>query len=261
MAKALKKVKVASNPHRKPAAKKSKPNKGRKGSHQHMAHNKKKTGGHHKKAAAHNPHHKKRPTHHNPMNLGIGSAKEIVVSGVAGLASAVATKQIPQLILGANNTGAWGYVAEAGTGIAATLLAAGFAGPTAGKAAMVGAAVILLDRVLTEQFSAIGPYLQLSGVGDATAMHKMGTIRDGYYLHPTMLDASGNMIVPDPVTQAAIAAVLAKYPQIAAPLAQAVQQNGGGRVGAVNPSALRRHAASGQLLSSRFQGRFNQSLN
>jgi hypothetical protein len=266
MAKALKKVRVASNPHRKPA-KKSRPNAApKKGSHKHhMAKNKKRN-----KAASHrrkpNPmmgaakHHKRRKSR-NPMNLGIGSAKEIVVSAIAGLGSAVATVQLPQLILQANNTGWMGYLANIGTGIAATLLAAGFAGPTAGKAAMVGAAVIVLDRILTEQFSSIGPYLQLSGVGDATQHHRMGTIRDGYFLHPTMQDGSGNMIVPDPVTQAAIAAVLAKYPQIAAPMAQAMQTGGSMGVHAVNPSSLRRHTASGQLLSSRFQSRFNQSLN
>ncbi len=262
MAKAMKKVRVASNPHRKPA-KKSRPSAApKKGSHKHyMAKHKKhsnKAASHHKKNPAFHAKHKRR-NRRNPV--GLGSAKELLISAVAGLGSAVATVQLPQLILQANNTGWMGYLANIGTGIAATLLAGSFAGPTAGKAAMVGAAVIVLDRILTEQFSAIGPYLQLSGVGDAT-QHHMGTIRDGYFLHPTMIDGTGNMIVPDPVTQAAIAAVLAKYPQIAAPMAQAVAQGPGGpSMHAVNPSALRRHTASGQLLSSRFQSRFNQALN
>ena len=254
MAKAVKKVRVASNPQRKRATN-SRPRKAaRKGSHAHMTKNKKASNPKRRRPTAKkNPHRKRR---RNPSML--GSGKEIMVSAVAGLASAVATRQIPQLILGANNTSYMGYGANIATAIAATLLANSFAGPAAGKAAMVGGAVIVLDRFLTEQVSALGPYISLSGVGDASAA-RMGTIRDGYYLHPTMIDGNGNMIVPEPVTDAAVAAVLAKYPQIAAPLAQAM--TGGGKVGAINPSALRRHTASGQLLSSRFQGRFNQSLN
>ncbi len=259
MAKALKKVRVASNPHRKPASKK-RPN-AKKGSHtHHMAKNKKKNkaASHHKKG---NPatHHRWRAKRNPSLSGIIGSPKEILISAVAGTAGFVASSQIPQLILQANNTGPMGYAANAATGVAITLAAGAFAGPVAGRAAMVGSLVMLVDRLITENLSSIGPYLTISGVGDATATHRMGTIRDGYYLHPTMVDGQGNMIVPDPVTQAAIAAVLAKYPQIAAPLAQAVQT--GGKMGAVNPSGLRRHTASGQLLSSRFQSRFNQALN
>lgn len=257
MAKAAKKVRVASNPQRKPA-KNSRPRKAaRKGSHSHMTKNKKRKASNPKRKRP-NPqtHHRRRK--HNPSFL--GSGKDIMVSAVAGLASAVATSQLPQLILSTNNTGWMGYLANIGTAVAATVLANSVAGPSAGKAAMVGGAVIVLDRFLTENVSAIGPYITLSGVGDATAA-RMGTIRDGYYLHPTMVDGSGNMIVPEPVTDAAVAAVLAKYPQIAAPLNAAMQQNGKKTMGAVNPSALRRHTASGQLLSSRFQGRFNTALN
>lgn len=250
MAKAVRKVRVASNPQRKPARKKA--NKARKASHSHMS-----TKKNPKRRKKSNPatHHHRRKRNPNKM---LGSGKEIMISAVAGLASAVATSQLPQLILGANNTSYTGYAANIATGIAATLLANSFGGPVAGKAAMVGSAVIVLDRFLTEQVSAIGPYITLSGVGDATAA-RMGTIRDGYYLHPTMVDGNGNMIVPQPVTDASVAAVLARYPGIAAPLAQAM--NSGKTMGAVNPSALRRHTASGQLLSSRFQGRFNQALN
>lgn len=257
MAKALKKVRVASNPRRKPA-KKSRPNAAtRKGSHSHMSKAKKtKTAANKHRRPKSNPHQRRRKKS-NP--LGIGSGKELLVSSVAGLASAVATSQVPQLILGSNNTSWMGYGANALTTAIMTWLASSFAGPNAARGALVGGAVIVLDRFLTEQVSAIGPYITLSGVGDATAA-RMGTIRDGYYLHPTMIDGSGNMIVPQPVTDAALSAVLAKYPQLAAPI-MAATGAGGSKVGAVNPSALRRHTASGQLLSSRFQGRFNQALN
>lgn len=257
MAKAMKKIRVASNPQRKPAHKKR--NAARKGIHSHMT---KKTSKNPKKRRAHNPatHHRKR--RHNPGNF-LGNGKEIMISAVSGLASAVLTSQIPQLILGTNNTSWMGYGANIATAIAATLMANSFAGKTAGQAAMVGGAVIVLDRFLTEQVSAIGPYITLSGVGDATAA-RMGTIRDGYYTHPSLVDGNGNLIPAQPYTDAAVAAVLSQYPGIAAaPLTAMMQQNGKktAGMGAVNPSALRRHTASGQLLSSRFQGRFNQSLN
>ncbi len=263
MATIAKKVKVASNPHR--SAKSSRPNAAaKKGSHMNNGM---------KKAAKKRSNplgiHRKKPRRRNPgFRDIIGDPKDVLVTGVAGLASAVATRQLPQLVLNTNNTGVEGYFANFVTALLSTWAAGAFMGPKAAWGALTGGMVILLDRVLTEQVSPLGPYLTLSGVGDATAMTKMGTIRDGYYFHPGLVDGSGNMVVPDPVTQAALQAVLAKYPQLAAPVQQAMANGpagGGGShmagVHAVNPSGLRRHVASGQLMSSRFQTRFNQAQN
>lgn len=240
MATIPKKVKVASNPKR-PAAQK-------KGGHMKNA-TKKKAAGKKKNPA-------RKPKRRNPGTLGavLGSPKELITSGVAGLASAVATRQLPQMILGAANTGWEGYLANLATAGVSAWLAGTFAGPAAGKGALVGGLVIVLDRFLTDQVSPLGPYLQLSGVGDATAYSKLGTIRNGYFTRPAIQNADGSMYIPDPYTDQAVQAVLAKYPQIAAPMAQAMA----GRMGAVNPSSLRRHTAAGSVLSSRFQGRFNQ---
>lgn len=268
MAQAVKKVRVAANRHGKnPSRRKSKNRPAhssrptnaapRKGNTQ-MQHTKKKTAANaRRKSKKSNPamHHPRRRRKSNPDWL--GSPKEIMVAGVAGLAGAVLTRQLPQMVLGASNTGVEGYAAGAVVAIAGAWAAGKFVGPNAGKAALVGGMVIVLDTILTETVSPIGPYLALSGVGNPTAMTKMGTIRDGYYTHPGLVDGSGNLIAPDPYTQQAVAAVLAAYPQLAAPPAPA----GAHSVHAVNPSALRRHTASGQVLSSRFQGRFNQSLN
>jgi hypothetical protein len=225
------------------------------GTKQH--HKKKPNGGKHRKA--HNPamYHKKR--RHNPTGLAstIGSPKDLLTGSVAGLVSALATRQIPQLVLAEKNTGVMGYGANFITALVATWAAGAFGGPAAGRGALIGGMVIVLDRVLSEQVSPISQYLSLSGVGDATAYSKLGTIRNGFYSHPNLQNPDGSMYVPDPVTDAAVNAVVARYPQIAAPLAAAMT-TGGGRVGAVNPSSLRRHSANGMLLSSRFQGRFNQ---
>lgn len=261
MAKAAKQVRVASNPHRS-TRKNSSRNAARKNrSKNHMTK-------HRKSHAASNPHRRSRK--HNAANPhrrrrrsnpgDFGSAKDIAISAVSGLASAVATSQLPQMVLGTNNTGWTGYGANIAVAAIATFLAGKLAGPRAGQGALVGGAVIILDRFLTEQVSSLGPYISLAGVGDATAA-RMGTIRQGYYLHPTMVDGNGNMIVPQPVIDAATGAIVQQYPQIAAPPVQVAMAQSGSKVGAVNPSALRRHTASGQLLSSRFQGRFNSALN
>lgn len=247
MAKVRKQVRVASNPQR----------------HAKKANSGKKSGGRRRKSNPISGHRRRR---RNPTFGGaIGSPKELVTSAVAGLAAAVATRQLPQLILTTNNTGWQGYAANAVTALACTWAASAFLGPTAAKAALVGGSVILLDRVLTEQVSPIGQYLSLSGVGDATAMTKLGTVRDGWFLHPTMVDGNNQMVIPDPVTAAAVNAVMQKFPGISQQQAMNVIAQGGGapatlaRMGAVNPDVMRRHAASGQLLSSRFAGRFQQN--
>jgi hypothetical protein len=200
---------------------------------------------------------KRRKGSRNPSGLGdvIGSPKDIAVTGLSALGSAVATKQLPQMILGSGNTGAQGYIANAVAGLAATWAAGSFIGRGAGAGAFAGALVIILDRVLTDQFSELGPVLSLSGVGDATSYGKLGTIRDGYFFHPGLVDGNGNMITPQPVLDAAVQQVLAAYPQIAAPLMQATS---GGRMGAARPGNLRPHMANSMMLSSRFQSRFNR---
>lgn len=190
----------------------------------------------------------------NPTGIAaaVGSPKDLVTGGIAGLVSAVATRQVPQMVLGGSNTGMEGYAANIVTALVATWGASMFGGPAAGRGALIGGAVIVLDRILSDNVSPISSYLSLSGVGDHAAYGKLGTIRPGFFTHPGLQMPDGSMYVPDPYTDAAVNAVISKYPQLAAPIAAA------NRMGAVNPSALRRHAANGMILSSRFQNRFNQ---
>lgn len=192
----------------------------------------------------------------NPSGLAdtLGRPSEIVEVGVTALATAVAVKQLPQMVLGAENEGGMGYAANGFVTLAAAWAAGAFIGKTAALGAIAGGAVIILDRVLTDKFSELGPVLSLSGVGDATSYGKLGTIRDGYYFHPDLRDNMGNLITPQPVLDASLANVVAAYPQLAAPVAQAT----GGRMGAARPSALRPHVANGVLMSSRFAGRINR---
>ena len=184
-----------------------------------------------------------------------GRPTDLVVTGLAALGSAVATKQLPQMVLAENNTGAQGYFANGVVTAIVTWGAAAFIGKAAAQGALAGGLVIILDRVLTDKFSQLGPYLQLSGVGDATSYGKLGTIRDGYYLHPDLRDANGRLITPAPVLQDAVAAVVSAYPQIAAPVMAAVQ-SGGHLAG--TPADPRAHAGSTMMLSSRFRNRFGR---
>ena len=245
----IRKFTVATNPHRTTS---SRPPAAKKGNTMAKTPQKKKANGgarKHRNATSKG----KRTRRRNPDELArtIGSTKDVVTGSVAGLISAVATRQVPQMILNTANTGMEGYAANLATALVTTWAAGKFGGPAAGRGALIGGMVILLDRVVSDNVSPISSYLSLSGVGDHRAYSKLGTIRPGYYTRPSLLNPDGSMYVPDPYTNAAVNAITAAYPQLNAPIAQ-------GRVGAVNPSSLRRHAANGMMLSSRFQTRFNQ---
>jgi hypothetical protein len=232
MATIARKIKVASNPQRQPTRKSSRAaNASKKGTK--MATPKKKAAARknptttangskkkNKKNRAKNPQTRK-STKHRARNPNIsqlfGSPKSIAVGAASGLLAAVATRQLPQIILGANNTSWQGYGANAVAGLVASFIAGKLLGADAGKAALVGSTVIILDRILTEQFSPIGQYLALSGNGDATATGTLGTIADGYYIHPTVIDSTGKPVIPHEITDASIAAILQRFPQIAAP--------------------------------------------
>ena len=158
---------VASNPHRRASG--SRPPARKKGSTMAKAGTKKKNashGGKRKTTGKANPHRKRNRGMRNPsLSAMVGTPKELIMGSVAGLAAAVATRQIPQLILGAGNTAMEGYFANAATALAATFGAGALFGPAAGRGALIGGMVILLDRVfLSDNISPISSYLALSGV-------------------------------------------------------------------------------------------------
>ncbi len=152
-----------------------------------------------------NGHSKSNPRRKSNPNV-LADPKSLFVNILTALVSAVGTRQVPQWLLGANNTSWSGYLANIGTAIAATFAASEFVGPGAGQAAAIGGGVIVLDRFLTEQFSPIGNYLSLTGLGDATAATSLGTVSDGFYLHPTIYNADGTPLIPHQVTDAAVKA-------------------------------------------------------
>jgi hypothetical protein len=167
-----------------------------------------------KKAKAKNPsysHSTARRKKRNPQILG-QSPKGLAINILAALFSAVATRQIPQMILGSKNQGVEGYVANVATGAVATFAANHLVGADAANAAMIGAGIIVVDRVLTEKFSPIGNYLALTGLGDATAATRLGAVAEGYYIQPTIYGPDGLPVIPHAFTDAAVQAFLKLQP-------------------------------------------------
>lgn len=138
--------------------------------------------------------------------------KSLAVNIVTAFLSAVATRQIPQMILKDKNKSWMGYLANGLTGAAATFAAHEFVGVSAAQFAAAGAGVTLVNRLLTEKLSPIGAYLSLTGLGDATAATSLGEISDGFYIHPTVYNADGTPLIPHEFTDAALAAFTKMQP-------------------------------------------------
>jgi hypothetical protein len=138
---------------------------------------------------------------HNPE---IGkSAGAIVKNGFLALLGLVATRQLPQYGLGANNTGWKGYLANIAVVIAATWAATKMLGKDAGMAVGIGGSAYVVDRVLSENFSVGDSLLSLSGYGDFNAHVKtfgLGQIRDRSFFSPECVDSNGQLILPSAVT-------------------------------------------------------------
>ena len=164
------------------------------------------------------PNRRRNPKRRNPdfLRSVVGNPKTLVIGAVSGLTAAVITRQLPQMLMKQNNTGWKGYLANAAAGLASTYAASRLAGPEAATAALIGASVIILDRVLTEKVSPLGKYLALSGAGDATATGNLGTIADGYFIHPVIVDRRGQPVIPHQITDASLAAMRQQFPQLAA---------------------------------------------
>lgn len=136
---------------------------------------------------------------------------DLAKSGAIALLGLVATRQLPQLALGAKNTGWLGYLSNMLTAALAAAAANKYMSREAGKYVFIGGSVYTVSRILTEQFSPVGKYFSLSGVGDAQAAG-LGVIRKGYFPVPVVHDGNGNPMIP----QAIVDAVRAQIPAPAA---------------------------------------------
>lgn len=130
------------------------------------------------------------------------------------LASLVATRQVPQWLLGVKNTGVLGYFSNIVTTLLGTWGAAKAAGPDAALGAFIGGNMYTASRGLIEYVSPVGRYLTLSGVGDAAAASKLAGVplRQGYFPVPVQF-RNGQPVIP----QAIVDAVRASLPAAPAP--------------------------------------------
>jgi len=99
--------------------------------------------------AKHRKHHRhhRYGRHRNPI-LGV-STGDLITETAAAVASGIATRVVPQMFLGANNSGLVGYAANAATALAASW-AAGKMSSRLGHAALLGGAVAIASRILSD---------------------------------------------------------------------------------------------------------------
>jgi hypothetical protein len=98
--------------------------------------------------AKHRRHHRHHYGRHRNPILGMSSG-DLIVETAAAVANGVATRVIPQMILGANNTGIMGYGANAVAALAGAWLAGKFS-MKAGHGALLGGAVAIASRILSD---------------------------------------------------------------------------------------------------------------
>lgn len=87
------------------------------------------------------------------------------------MGGAVATKVVTQAILGAKNTGVFGYVGNAVAAFGLSLLVGKLLkNPAAGKQVLAGGIVALVLRLLSD-FTPLGQYTSKIGMGDYQVSH------------------------------------------------------------------------------------------
>lgn len=144
----------------------------------------------------------KKTRRRNPSTSFARKPMDLAKSGITALLGLVATRQIPQMLLNTKNAGWLGYASNLGVAALAGALVSRFYNKDAGKLVFIGGSVYTVSRILTEQFSPIGKYFSLTGVGDAQAAG-LGVIRDGYFPVPVTRDENGNAIIPRAMVDAA----------------------------------------------------------
>lgn len=97
-------------------------------------------------------------------------------TGVFALIGLVLTRQLPQMVLGARNSGIIGYVANFAAAMVSSFTASKVAKKKTGQAVMIGGMLYLVNRIISEQFAPVGKVLSLAGLGGKKAKYVGGTI-------------------------------------------------------------------------------------
>ena len=158
-------------------------------------------------------HHSRRRRNPSVLSGGIGLLK----NGLYALIGLVAARQLPQLALGTKNAGVMGYVANAAVAVAASAVASRTLGKEAGQAVLLGGGLYLANRIISDNFSPVGKYLSLSGLGDPMGL---SGIAPGYFPLPVPTDTNGQPIIPREIDALRVAGMIPPpAPAAAAPMA------------------------------------------
>jgi hypothetical protein len=141
---------------------------------------------------------RKNPTRRrrNPDMAGmLAQPVELLKFGLVALLGLVATRQVPQMLLGARNTGLIGYASNLGTALAGAYGTGKFAGNRAAIAFGTGGGLYTVNRILTDKLTPVGQVLSLAGVGDAHASNSLGRLVPGA-IFPPSYDEQGRVKFP-----------------------------------------------------------------
>lgn len=150
-----------------------------------------------------NPSHRTR-RRRNPNVLRKGT--DILQLGFWVVVGLALTRQIPQLLLGAKNSGIMGYLANIAVAIAASWAAGSIGGDKAALGAGAGGGAYVITRAAQENMNPIGKYLSLQGLGDAMALGEIYNGERAYFPTPMGYDNAGNPIIPQSIRPALPAA-------------------------------------------------------
>ena len=147
---------------------------------------------------------------------------KIFTMTTAGVVNGIATRSVPQLVLGANNVGVVGYGANAATAFLGAMIAKWLGGQDAAVGAIVGGGTALAQRIISDLMGTKLGDLNLSGdldfdlgfyVGNSFPLPTAGTgpylLNPGYVGGPMPSVSVGNGAIVSasaPVAAAAAAA-------------------------------------------------------
>lgn len=145
----------------------------------------------------------KRSRKRNPGEVGnlISQPVEMLKFGLIALFGLVATRQVPQMALGAKNESWMGYAANLATAVGGAWGTGKIAGNRAAIAFGTGGGLYTVNRILTDKLTPVGRVLSLAGVGDPQASSSLGRIVPGA-VYPPSYDEQGRLRLPGPMTEA-----------------------------------------------------------
>ena len=141
----------------------------------------------------------------NPRGIGSFSLADVGKASLAGVGGALATRSLPQMLLGAKNTGAMGYLANAAVAIGGGYGLAAFMAPLWGMGWIVGGLTATGLRIWSDHISQTSA-AALSGLRDLGDLDfssdGIGYLRDfvntPFPLPTTSENVNGNYVVQDP---------------------------------------------------------------